>query len=253
MDPSSSSADHLLALSASESSDTDEVNSSTARVYFGPILSPEKKFIAKSTVRQTTYQFDALGTQLRRSPRLSPAASPHLRLLRGHSGDDVKNGSGGRREDLSGISCEDPLLQDEPSSVLASKIMRAFDNPSPPPQRRVHTDTQYTPGRSSRFPLLDASAPPSPFRAINLFEKLNQLAEPLVEGPFATRSPPSHLVLQNTTQSPDTDTLRPDLTSFKSHSRSTLQNTISGAYVFSVLLVIARPPFMLFSLSHLNF
>ncbi|KAI6109176.1 hypothetical protein EDD16DRAFT_47430 [Pisolithus croceorrhizus] len=226
MDPSSSSADHLLALSASESSDTDEVNSSTARVYFGPILSPEKKFIAKSTVRQTTYEFDALGTPLRRSPRLSPAASPRLRLLRGHPGDDVENGSGGRREDLSGVSCEDPLLQDEPSSVLASKIMRAFDNPSPPPQRRVHTDIQYTPGRNSRFPLLDASAPPSPFRAINLFEKLNQLAEPLVEGLFATRSRPFPLVLENTTQAPDTDALQPNLISFKSHSGSTLQNTI---------------------------
>ncbi|KAI6036601.1 hypothetical protein BKA83DRAFT_4165227 [Pisolithus microcarpus] len=209
MDPSSSCADHLLALSASESSDTDEVNSSTAR----------KKYIVQSTARQRTYESDALSTPLRRSPRLSPAASPHLQSLHGRARDDVENSPGGHRQDLSGISCEDPMLQDEPSSVLASKIMRAFDNPSPPPQRRVHTDIQYTPGRNSRFPLLDASAPPSPFRAINLFEKLNQLAEPLVEGP--TASPTHPFVL-----APHADALQPDLISFKSCSKSTLQNTV---------------------------
>ncbi|KIK31228.1 hypothetical protein PISMIDRAFT_20616 [Pisolithus microcarpus 441] len=226
MDPSSSCADHLLALSASESSDTDEVNSSTARVYFGPVLSPGKKYIVQSTARQRTYESDALSTPLRRSPRLSPAASPHLQSLHGRARDDVENSPGGHRQDLSGISCEDPMLQDEPSSVLASKIMRAFDNPSPPPQRRVHTDIQYTPGRNSRFPLLDASAPPSPFRAINLFEKLNQLAEPLVEGPTASPTHPSSLVPENTTQAPHADALQPDLISFKSCSKSTLQNTV---------------------------
>ncbi|KAI6005958.1 hypothetical protein EDD15DRAFT_2359080 [Pisolithus albus] len=223
MDPSSSCADHVLTLSASESSDTDEVNSSTARVYFGPILSPEKKYFVQSTARQRRYESDALATPLRRSPRLSPAASPRLQSLHGRARDDVENSPGGHRQDL---SCEDPLLQDEPSSVLASKIMRAFDNPSPPPQRRVHTDIQYTPGRNSRFPLLDASAPPSPFRAINLFEKLNQLAEPLVEGPTASPTRPSPLVLENTTQAPDAYTLQPDLMSSKSCSKSTLQNTV---------------------------
>ncbi|KAI6039055.1 hypothetical protein EDC04DRAFT_2688871 [Pisolithus marmoratus] len=167
MDPSISSADCLLALSASEASDTDE--------------------------QQGQCKSDASDTPLRRSPRFSPAASPHSQSPGGYVRGDVENSPGGCREDLSWLSREDPLLQDEPSSVLASKIMRAFDNPSPPPQRRVHTCTEYTPGKDGRFPSLDTPAPPSPFRAVNLLERLNQLAEPLAGATFPSPRRPSPL------------------------------------------------------------
>lgn len=217
MDPSTSSTDCSLADKASETSDTDEVNSSTARVYFGPILSPEKKLIAQSTAQQRAYKFDAFVAPLRRSPRLSRAASPRLQSPDANAGDDIENNPSGHHED--------PFFQDEPSSVLAGRIMRAFDNPSPPPQRRMHTDVEYTPGKGRQFPLLDASAPPSPFRAVNLLERLNQLAEPMMlPSPFR----PSPLVLESKTiPAPGVSAaLQPDLTSFKSCSESTLQNIV---------------------------
>ncbi|KIO13346.1 hypothetical protein M404DRAFT_571455 [Pisolithus tinctorius Marx 270] len=217
MDPSTSSTDCSLADKASETSDTDEVNSSTARVYFGPILSPEKKLIAQSTAQQRVYKFDAFDAPLRRSPRLSRAASPRLQSPDANAGDDIENNPSGHHED--------PFFQDEPSSVLAGRIMRAFDNPSPPPQRRMHTGVEYTPGKGRQFPLLDASAPPSPFRTVNLLERLNQLAEPMMpSSPFR----PSPLVLESKTipASGVSAALQPDLTSFKSCSESTLQNIV---------------------------
>lgn len=57
--------------------------------------------------------------------------------------------------------------------------MRAFDNPSPPPQRRPYSGVNYTPGKDGLFPIVQITVPPSPFRTVNLFERLNQLAAPL--------------------------------------------------------------------------
>jgi hypothetical protein len=59
--------------------------------------------------------------------------------------------------------------------------MRAQDNPSPPPQHSAHPGINYVPGKDGQFPLFDISAPPSPFRAINIFERLNQLTAPPFE------------------------------------------------------------------------
>jgi len=65
-------------LTASESSDTDEVNSSSARVYFGPILSPEKKFIVQNIARRAAHKSGAFGSPIRRSPRLSSLPLSHF-------------------------------------------------------------------------------------------------------------------------------------------------------------------------------
>ncbi|CCL99120.1 uncharacterized protein FIBRA_01134 [Fibroporia radiculosa] len=106
------------------SDDSDVVNTETARVYFGPLQSPEKKF---ASVR--------MRTPLRRSTRLSsviprqgsrrdstPQESSRLNI------DDAGFGSS-RTTPLA----EHAFLPDEPSFVLASKVLCAYDNPSPPP------------------------------------------------------------------------------------------------------------------------
>ncbi|KAF9264700.1 hypothetical protein L218DRAFT_198320 [Marasmius fiardii PR-910] len=71
---------------------------------------------------------------LRRSPRLSsprPALFDPILESANISGED----SPSRPE----TPDNDGLVQDEPSSVLASRIMRAHDNPSPPPQSPENT------------------------------------------------------------------------------------------------------------------
>jgi hypothetical protein len=60
----------------SDTSDTDAVNSSSARVYFGPLQSPEKKFIARDVVRRQALKAGAFGSPVRRSPRLSCLPPP---------------------------------------------------------------------------------------------------------------------------------------------------------------------------------
>ncbi|KAF8136339.1 hypothetical protein EV363DRAFT_1319349 [Boletus edulis] len=85
-------------------------------------------------------------------------------------------------------SDSDDLPPDEPSTVLASRIMRAHDNPSPPPQDLVHPGINYVPGKDGQFPLPSVSVPPSPFRPINLLERLNQFSEPLSDPPRSSRT-----------------------------------------------------------------
>lgn len=70
MDPSNTPTPSP-ALTASESSDSDEVNSLSARVYFGPILSPEKKFVVQDIALRAVHKSGVLDSPVRRSPRLS--------------------------------------------------------------------------------------------------------------------------------------------------------------------------------------
>ncbi|KAL4074454.1 hypothetical protein V8B97DRAFT_1689036 [Scleroderma yunnanense] len=231
MDPSNSTTRYSPPLTASESSDTDEVNSSSARVYFGPVLSPEKKFIVHSVARRAAHKSGAFGTPVRRSPRLSAHPSPRLPSKDAlsvpvYDGDD-QDDTGSVNEGTSDLPGEDtpendPLFQDEPSSVLASKIMRAFDNPSPPPRNHTYPASDYAPGKDGQFPLLSVSVPPSPFRSINLFERLNQLAAPLDDTSHIFTVPPSTLM-------PGTgNTSQHDLISFESLPGPILQSTTSG-------------------------
>ncbi|KAF9227944.1 hypothetical protein BS17DRAFT_746939 [Gyrodon lividus] len=181
-------------------SDTDAVNSSSARVYFGPLQSPEKKFIARDIVQRQALKVGAFGSPVRRSPRLFclPPSQPQQdgRNTHDQDGKSDNDDSDSINDVAAQLSREetpenDHLPPDEPSSVLASKIMRAQDNPSPPPQHRAHPGINYMPGKDGQFPPLDISVPPSPFRTINLFERLNQLAAP----PFESLCGPPTLTL----------------------------------------------------------
>ncbi|KAF9246538.1 hypothetical protein BU15DRAFT_70618 [Melanogaster broomeanus] len=166
--------------------DTDDINSSSERVYFGPLQSPEKKFIARDIARRQALKVGAYGSTVRRSPRLS--GLPPLPLPQGtrstrEQDEESDNDSDSINDVTAQLSREetpdtDRLVLDEPSSVLASKIMRAHDNPSPPPQHAAHPGINYVPAKDGQFPLLSVLAPPSPFRDINLLERLNRLAAP---------------------------------------------------------------------------
>ncbi|PCH38213.1 hypothetical protein WOLCODRAFT_161386 [Wolfiporia cocos MD-104 SS10] len=107
---------------SSASEDTDAVDTETARVYFGPLKPSEQKYAAVG----------AQPTPLRRSARLSSMATPHVGA--GDSDAGTSNAPS-RDESVSrvGTPIEDVLPSDEPSIILASKILRAHDNPSPPP------------------------------------------------------------------------------------------------------------------------
>ncbi|KIL00419.1 hypothetical protein PAXRUDRAFT_8226 [Paxillus rubicundulus Ve08.2h10] len=212
----------------SDTSDTDAVDSSSPRVYFGPLQSPENKFIARDVVRRQALKTGAFGSPVRRSPRLSCLPPPQP-PQDGRNIRDQDEGSDDDSDSMNDVTAQlsreetpenDPLPADEPSSVLASKIMRAQDNPSPPPQHSAHPGINYVPGKDGQFPLLDISAPPSPFRAINLFERLNQLTappfEPLRGSPaLALGNPPPELPKPGNIS-------QPDLISFESCSPSAI-------------------------------
>ena len=126
--------------------------------------------------------------------------------------------------------------ESEPSSVLATRIMRAFDNPSPPPRGRTYTDSEYIPVKDAQFPLLDVSVPPSPFRSVNLFERLNQLAAPFDDTSLVSTPPPSTSVPDDTrrTMLDASDMSQHNLISFESCPSSILKNS-------SLALPVADP------------
>ncbi|OBZ75712.1 hypothetical protein A0H81_04382 [Grifola frondosa] len=96
----------------SDDSTSDAVNTASARVYFGPLQSPEKRYAPRAGSARSR-------TPLRRSARFASK-----------SRSNVNEEAYARSQDGTPL---DEILQDEPSSVLASKILRAHDNPSPPP------------------------------------------------------------------------------------------------------------------------
>ncbi|KIJ69444.1 hypothetical protein HYDPIDRAFT_36506 [Hydnomerulius pinastri MD-312] len=185
METTDTPATNSPASTISETTDTDAVNSSVARVYFGPLQSPEKHFIAHDVARRRALKAGAFGSPVRRSPRLSVLPPPPP-PQDGRDTPDQDEQSDDDSDSINDVTAQlsredtpenDPLPQD----VLASRIMRAHDNPSPPPQNRAHPGINYVPGKDGQFPMLDISVPPSPFRAINLFERLNQSAAPPFE------------------------------------------------------------------------
>ena len=122
--------------------------------------------------------------------------------------------------------------------------MRASDNPSPPP--RPHTTVSFDlVMKDGQTPFPDISAPPSPFRPINLRERLDQFTAAecaLSPEPRPEASSDQHLPLQDS----NGVISQPDLMSFEScsalvkmlptepftegHSRaSPVQNVLSGA------------------------
>jgi len=142
------------------SSDSDAYNTEDARLYFGPLKTPERNFVAASQGRLFPTAPNPL---LRRSPRLSsPPRSTVFTDVRtteedmmdieqvaqlvkasDEEGDVMDSGSATPRGDHllpDGVFALVVILLSfllnlypEPSSALADKIMHAVDNPSPPP------------------------------------------------------------------------------------------------------------------------
>ncbi|OAX44630.1 hypothetical protein K503DRAFT_764836 [Rhizopogon vinicolor AM-OR11-026] len=225
--------------------DSDAVNCSTARVYFGPVQSPEKRLIASDIERIRAVLDSPLHPlSLSTLPVLpSPQDAP----------DEADERSDEDAYEISNVAAHlsredtpenDPLSQNEPSSVLASRIMRASDNPSPPP--RPHPTVSFgLVMNNGRTPFPDISPPPSPFRPINLRERLDQFAaeeRALSPKPPLQVSSDQHEPLQDS----GSNISQPDLISFEScsalvkmlptgpftesHSRgSPVQNLSSGA------------------------
>jgi hypothetical protein len=149
--------------SSSLTSIDDEADNTVARVYFGPIQTPERALIAEATHKRN----NLTTIPVRRSPRISalqnqtlPSQPSPLR----EEGKVIGTASGEQRglkivppstsstpdddednsQDGKDLCRRYPLLYPEtfneedidlePTSALATKISRAHDNPSPPPQ-----------------------------------------------------------------------------------------------------------------------
>ncbi|KAI0054051.1 hypothetical protein FA95DRAFT_28846 [Auriscalpium vulgare] len=177
--------DLIVAVDAppSPSSSTSSINDDNpmGRVYFGPLQSPEKKYVAKAARTRTP-------PPVRRSPRLS--AAPQMSHSRSASPSEVEEEAvlvalGDARQtesasDEDGTPENDRAGQDdmEPSSTLASKITRAHDNPSPPPRMQglQPPDDDSTPASPSPR-LIDIS--PSPEKEVSGATPRSNLPPPI--------------------------------------------------------------------------
>ncbi|KAG2144986.1 hypothetical protein BD769DRAFT_942915 [Suillus cothurnatus] len=206
------------------STDNDAVNCSTARVYFGPVQSPEKRLIASEDTRGRVLDIDTVESLLRPSglPVLASPLPQEITRVPDESDERSDEDADEIFDVAAHLSREDTpendsLGQNEPSSVLASRIMRACDNPSPPP--RAHPTIYFgLVMRDGHTPFPDISAPPSPFRPINLRESLNQFS---ATERFLSSEPPQRQALYDQ-NSPPQDSAgnisQPDLISFESCS-----------------------------------
>ncbi|KAG8217499.1 hypothetical protein J3R82DRAFT_5647 [Butyriboletus roseoflavus] len=174
----------------------DAVNASPLPGRDDPLQSPDRPPIPVVAQRQLS-KAGVFSSPVRRSPRLSclPPPQPPTEC---QDTQDLDESSDDESEGISDVALQlsreetpenDALQLDEPSTVLANRIIRAHDNPSPPPQDLVHPDINYVPGNDGRFPLPGVSTPPSPFRPINFLERLNQLSDPPFDPSPSLRSP----------------------------------------------------------------
>ncbi|KAG0707786.1 hypothetical protein DFH29DRAFT_895353 [Suillus ampliporus] len=215
-------ADTTNSPASTETSDSDAVNCSTARVYFGPVQSPEKRLIAGEATRRRALN-GTVDSPLRSSGLPAFHAPPSPQEIT-DAPDEEDERSDEDADEISDVAAHlsredtpenDSMGQNEPSSVLASRIMRACDNPSPPP--RAHPTIYFgLVMKDGRTPFPDISAPPSPFRPINLRERLS----PFAETEHALSPEPPQLQASNYQHSPLQDSAgnisQPDLISFES-------------------------------------
>ncbi|KAK7693567.1 hypothetical protein QCA50_003136 [Cerrena zonata] len=200
--------DHLASNTSSPavSEDEDAVNTESARIYFGPITSPEKKFAREHD--------PARRTPIRRSKRLSSAP----RLLQ-HM--DPEDSDGTPAEITSERSrSETPDAFEEPSSVLASKILRASVNPSPPPR----------------------SPSPTGFdTAIAVPNKENDIPNDSISPIFTQKALPSApLPVQDT--DPELISLPPDIDSSSSHTVTGNESIEQDLITFDTSNTVYTPP-----------
>ncbi|KZT68974.1 hypothetical protein DAEQUDRAFT_765762 [Daedalea quercina L-15889] len=158
------------------SDDADAVNTESARIYFGPLQSPEKKFASTTKLK----------TPLRRSQRFSTRLRESM-----HAERQIRQPTPTRLNlaERGSSSGEEDMLKDEPSLVLASKVLQAHDNPSPPPS--PPPDGERT--------------PPNPNILIDLTDPMPDLTS-------GASSPPQTL------DGGETNTSQPDLINFDSFS-----------------------------------
>ncbi|KAF4614810.1 hypothetical protein D9613_003046 [Agrocybe pediades] len=163
---------------ASTASDSDAYNTESARLYFGPLKTPERNFVGS-----TKNLFPRTITPLRRSPRLSsPIPPPKVltdaqlsagRLEAVDLVNETENVEEAEEESGSvpGTPVNGETLLDEPSSALAERIIHAHDNPSPPPSPPLelslfdpyHTSlTQPSTDYQADLMSLEQSVPQSP-------------------------------------------------------------------------------------------
>ncbi|KAF8559559.1 hypothetical protein OG21DRAFT_1594402 [Imleria badia] len=171
-------------------SSADAVNASPHRARDDLPQSPDGLPVAVVAQRRIM-KADAVGSPVRRSQRLSclpPPQPPVESQDRDESSDDESESVNYVALHLSRDETpeNDDLPQDEPSTMLANRIIRAHDNPSPPPQDLAHPGINYVPGKDGQFPV---PIPPSPFRPINLLERLNQFSDPSFDSLSCPRTP----------------------------------------------------------------
>ncbi|KAI0093648.1 hypothetical protein BDY19DRAFT_989202 [Irpex rosettiformis] len=107
-----------------ESSDSDAVNTSTARVYFGPLKSAERERAQRVNPGQPT--------PVKRSTRLSSIAALQMQDGGRNAVESVVSGQESNQSSRSDTPIIAEDLLEEPS-VLATKVLSACGNPSPPP------------------------------------------------------------------------------------------------------------------------
>ncbi|KAH9854167.1 hypothetical protein C2E23DRAFT_902517 [Lenzites betulinus] len=133
----------------SSPSQASEASSTAAdRVFFGPILSPEKRFARRAGSAP-------LRTPVRRSTRLSSTKVP-LSLLPQQQGAALEGFASGAGE----IMADEDGIIDEPSVVLASRVFSAAANPSPPPTPPLVSQPEGSDYMDVQ--LLDRPDPPEP-------------------------------------------------------------------------------------------
>ncbi|THH05239.1 hypothetical protein EW145_g4940 [Phellinidium pouzarii] len=123
------------------SDNSDAVNSSSAKIYFGPIQSPEKKFAPMLSPSLRADDGPVFSTSNSILPESTLCCEEEVE---GGEQDEEEG-----RDEVSlankqkpvfpgqswqGTTFHDLLRNDEPSSAIATRIMRAHDNPSPPPK-----------------------------------------------------------------------------------------------------------------------
>ncbi|KAI0006015.1 hypothetical protein BJV74DRAFT_792435 [Russula compacta] len=176
--------------SSSTSSLDDGVNNPAARVYFGPIQSPERILMAEATHKRNN---NLTSMPVRRSPRISvlhdsqqldleeeeaveatlgeqgvPKAAPPSTA----PAPDPDSSQDGRNSYLSRLLLPKMLYEDidiEPPSALVTKISRAHDNPSPPPLMQPlgqESDNPTLPTHSEPHPLSDSASLKAPDSAV---------------------------------------------------------------------------------------
>lgn len=202
----------------------------SARVFFGPIQSPERIFIAEATHKWSNLS----SMPIRRSPRISSLQNSQQFACLGEESRAVGTTLGEQREPevgpLAAPTPEDSsqdgedsvlltflrsemLYEDidlEPASALATKISRAHDNPSPPPNMQPlsqESDNPTSPTPTEQHPHLDSDSatPEAPGSAI-VDESLPRV-QTLISPPVSHEASPTldHRPATSPATNPSTD------------------------------------------------